>query len=1030
MKKKLLTALIATTLLGGCLLGLSVPQKELLTTAERYTMEMEVTPSSLRYGTYFTMPESVKIVINPTTKIDATEGRLIFPSGVVYGKGSHLLNETGEYTLAYSAEYAGKKVTAEQTFVVANKQWTVSSPKSTATYGDLTGFGATVKKNGEDVPWADGKQGIRVSLAEGDTFTYNVPVNVYEMGNAVDLFKIYPNMRETAETDKDLQYTNTVNCYYVTVRLVDVYDADNYVEFLLWGDTIAFYNSAGWSGQAPVGLEPCSCSGDCMNAKKIEYEGAVYHKQTISRYEKKSQWGVNTRAWTSKELVLKGGFNAQWDMTTNKIYANVENNAKIITDLDDPLLHETDVFKGFSTGEVFVEIQPQVYNGGQNIDIEIEELLGLSGDALADTDYVDNVAPVVELDTQKTDDMGVYASKGVEIEIPQCSVRDLNFQGKLKANVYYNYGSEEQVLVYLKDGKFTPTQRGTYTLVYTAEDSFGNKGYATMKYNVIDGAPFHFTQEKIGGVVAGEWNTLPTLTVSGNNAEPSTAISVTDPKGNQCAMENGAFFAAYLGEYTVKYEIKDNVYTQYYTYKVGTSTESSAYFYDEPILPKYFVKGATYDIYALNAYTISANGKVPHSSTVYVSADNGEFVKLTEKTQAEYVVAASESLQFEYRYADASFRSEKISVLDVGYTGTSKNYAGFFVGDYSQQVGQSNQMDFCFNGLKTTGEIEFIAPILFDGLTATFIIPETLANYASVTVEIADYANTKTVNTVVYQKMAQGVDVKVNDTKAQKLKDVFADTYTMEIDGAEIVLDNTARFSVKDFESRLCLLKISVGGITGESIIALKELSGNRLREKTKEADLIIGYDSPVGTYKCGTTYTTSTAMANGAFTICLESATKVTVTKDGALVNDVNGKAIKDLSAMAAYTFKLDEVGMYVIEYEAKVGKERVKAQANVVVVDTVAPTITFENGLDETKYVKVKTGTEYTFASFTVSDNFTETEELIVDVYVRDDNFNTLQVGGTSTTFTYKGYYVIQVYCMDTDGNYATAYYYVLAE
>ena len=283
---------------------------------------------------------------------------------------------------------------------------------------------------------------------------------------------------------------------------------------------------------------------------------------------------------------------------------------------------------------------------------------------------------------------------------------------------------------------------------------------------------------------------------------------------------------------------------------------------------------------------------------------------------------------------------------------------------------------------------------------------------------------------MVYERTAQGVDVKVNGGKAQKLKDVFADTYTLQIDGDEIVLDSIARFPVNAFESRLCLLKISVGGIANESVLALKELSGNRLREKTKEADLVIGYDAPVGSYKRGTTYTTSTAMVNGAFTICLESATKVSVTKDGETVNDVNGKPIKDLPATEQYTFNLDEVGTYKIEYEAKVGKEKVKETANVVVVDTVAPTITFENGLNETKYVKVKAGTEYTFAAFTVSDNLTPTEELIVDVYVRDDNFNTLQVGGTSTTFKYRGYYVIQVYCMDKDGNYATAYYYVLAE
>ena len=1028
MKKKIITGLITATLLGGCLFGLSAPKMEYSATAERYTIEMQTDLSAIRYGTDFTMPESVNIVVNENTKIDATDGRLTFPSGVVYGKGTHLLSETGEYTLTYYAEYAGEKIFAEEKFVVANKQWTVSSPKSSATYGDLTGFGATVKSNGQEVSWADGKQGIRVSLAEGDVFKYNVPLNVYEMGNVVDLFKIYPDMRETAETATELQQSNTVNCYYVTVRLVDIYDENNYVEFLLWGDKIAFYNSAGWSGQSPVGLEACDESS--TSAKKIEYEDAYYHKQTITRYEKVAQWGVNSRAWTSKELVVKGGFNAQWDMTTNKIYSYVENNSKLITDLDDSLLHDENVFQGFSTGEVFVEIQPQVYNVDKNIEIEIEEILGLSGAELADANYVDTVAPIMELQTQKTDDMGMYASKNEEIVIPKCIVRDLNFQGNLKANVYYNYGSEEQITVQLKDGKFTPTQLGTYTLVYTATDSFGNKGYATMQYNVIDEKPFSYAEEKVNGVLVGQWNRLPVFSVEGNNLQPIITASVVDPKGNECEVVDGAFFAGYLGEYTITYEIKDNVYARYYTYKASTGAESGAYFYDEPILPKYFVKDATYDIFALQAYTISADGKVPHVSAIYVSVDNGEFVKLTEERKTEYTVKANTSVQFEYRYQNASKRSEKIPVVNVDYAGENKNYAGFFVGDYEKQVGQSNQMDFHFNGSQTAGYVELITPVLFKGMTLTFVVTEELANYSTVTVEICDYANSQTRNTVVYEKMPQGVSAKVNGAKAQKLKGVFATTYSIQIDGDEIVLDNTARFPVNAFESRVCLLKISVDGITKESVLSLKEVNGNRLREKTREADLVIAYESPMGTYKTGTTYTTSTAMVNGAFTVCLESATKITVSKDGEIVKDVNGNPIKNLPATAQYTFKLDEVGTYIIEYVATIEGETVRKQANVVVSDTVAPTITFEKGLNEGKYVKVKAGIEYTFASFEVSDNLTAKEDLMVTVYVRNANFNTMQIGGTSTTFVYKGFYVIQVYCMDADGNYSTAYYNVLVE
>ena len=64
--------------------------------AANYVFTTEVDLTVLDYGSSFTLPEEVDVIINDSTTVKSSDSKLKFPSGIVYGMGSHVLNEAGE----------------------------------------------------------------------------------------------------------------------------------------------------------------------------------------------------------------------------------------------------------------------------------------------------------------------------------------------------------------------------------------------------------------------------------------------------------------------------------------------------------------------------------------------------------------------------------------------------------------------------------------------------------------------------------------------------------------------------------------------------------------------------------------------------------------------------------------------------------------------------------------------------------------------------------------------------------------------
>ncbi|MGN1052493.1 MAG: hypothetical protein ACI4SH_03785, partial [Candidatus Scatosoma sp.] len=180
-----------------------------------------------------TLPQSITAIYEGKEYV-FTDGALIYPDGVAYKKDAYLLDAVGKYDAVYSLKTEDVFLRAEKSFTVKNKNFNVSSSYSTVEYGALT---QEFAKNTQQ------ENGIVISLASGDVFQYNVPI---------DLSKKTVNDFITLYTP---QTPNTADVGLIVVRLTDCYDASVYVDFVLWYEANqAAHARAGAAGQETSGF--------------------------------------------------------------------------------------------------------------------------------------------------------------------------------------------------------------------------------------------------------------------------------------------------------------------------------------------------------------------------------------------------------------------------------------------------------------------------------------------------------------------------------------------------------------------------------------------------------------------------------------------------------------------------------------------------------------------------------------------------------------------------------------------------------
>ncbi len=1030
--KKICLALCSVALLGTSAVLVSnkynVKAENDLVFSNEYVIEKEYT-----YGETFTVPDPAQVQIETgavTTK--AISVVLECPDGTAKSEGDYTLDKTGTYKLTY---YNANGVSATHTFVV-NKRYYEIGGDASATYV-------------ESLSMKESTAGISLTLKSGESFSFNKPINLYGYGEGlVDVCKIYPKFRKEYDVDP----TATT----VSVKIVDCYDPAKFVEFYVWCGSAGknpYYAGAGASTQTLTGLEQNKSKPDQMTE---EYNGEMYKIHRARRYQSTAAYGQWLATTHDGLLTEHDGITLQWDMDTHQMKARNGGATYLITDIDSPEIYGSNTFdfaSFFTTGEVIVNVEAYNY-AASSFEIEIESIFGMSGNELLDGKVVDTVAPAVFVDVDATKDNEIFLQKGEPVRLPEISsVRDYNYYGDSGLAVYRNYEKYGQSSVKVQDGVFTPQTVGNYTAVYTATDSYGNKGTYLLEMIVLDEENISYEPTSITKLVAAKSNVIPYIEAQGLNKEVTVEVSVTTPDGKRIPLDyNGVdgytYLPSYVGEYTITYLFKDNVYEEEYSYVVSCVDENAAAFQNPFKLPAYFMKGATYTFDPVTAYT-AGNGEFnENAAVVSVSVDGASYQTLSASQMQSYTVTADKTIQFKASYGNDYVESKVYSVIDVGYgkPTTEKNYLEYFQGNYTEAKLSDNGALYTFgDGDANLQFINILSSSNFKlGFTlsaaavedVTFILRDVSApeaNYVTYSYQKENGSNV----TLFVKQYADGK--LIAEGRVYTKHKEWNGTYSIAYSSEGLNVDDTVINVTKPFEKDGALFEVCLKNVKNGSI-ALTQLNNQSFSLSIRESKPQITFAQRNGVQEANSVYSLSPCYASSVMCWVLSKDVTLTVTApNGEVAKSVDGIRLENVTADRIYDVKLTQVGQYHVSYAVScIGSTRTDGQATLTngdyyiinVSESIAPTIKFKDGYNTQTVVNVKAGSTHKIKDFTVSDNVTESKNLKVYTMILDDRFILEENGYNVTSYTFNNYgnFVVYVLVYDEQGNSSANYYNVV--
>ncbi len=1068
LKIKLLSVLITVCLLFSVFGVFALLNNKTVVNAQ-VVIENWSQEQGANLGDLLDVPTSVKIKIDEQTYINADNGIIYFPDGNAKPISNVLLDKAGKYTLEYRVQHAGQTVVAEKSFVVKNKNYYVTDE----IFSSATFKAQEEIKNGEIMGsnGANRADGIELVLTQGESFTFGKPVNIYELAakneGKVNLLTVYPEM-DTSIYSEDKFGKSTAG--YFIVKLIDCYDANNFVEIYIWNNHNQYYDNAGklnkikntYAGAGTGEQRLCGLNTDGVSAGTvgaIEINGSYYAKRYSDRYAT-VPWGAYITGGTNS-MYSNGGVTFTFDVNENQVYyKNI-----LINDLDDLNIYPDNPFKGFTTGEVTFEFSFEKYvDASKPSYAQITAIGDINGEMLQNFLVEDKKAPQVNIDVEYTDKANktINVSYNEQFTLPTANVYDVNGKNEYKLAVYYDYYTDNPKAVYLKDGKFTPDKMGVvYTATYSAVDNFGNKnvdanGKCKDVVNIIPvvGKKFAYAENKVSSLNGGEICTLPKITVQSKNTLNETRVFAVEPTGKRVEItsslngENYSFMPECLGEYTIEYFFSDNVYSETFSYKVQSVNVDAVLFNQLIAVPSVFIKDAIYDLNDYYAEVVTANGLEKKKADILVSVDGGEYNKISNPHKFKIEGNNSLSFKVEYGGKQSSFVANAV-ITDVNYTENasvnngSKIYENYFVG-YDSVIKDESSMQFAFNGNETE-TLTFATPLVFDAFKLEFEIDEKDAEkFSSFSIILREIASENKGYILTYTSLGSAtiIGYKIHDFNGKvyfngSVTGKISGIHTVSIQNGIITVGEGKTVGVDKTTSRNIEFLMQFSQVSAPFSIKIRGVCGTAMTEEVYEMAAQLVYTKPLGFARVGEEYVLPYFNVMSVFhPISLSNLTYSFKDASGNVLVDKNGTALENVvGGDNVYTVIPQEVKQYkfIFNYDNYGSALWVRDYGSFVitVIDTIDPVIEFNDKSNEQTVVQVKLGATHKIKEFTFSDNVTPNEDLIVKVMI-EVGVNKIVGWDVKEEFTFNeaGEYKVVVICQDKENNMATRYYKVIVK
>ena len=987
--------------------------------------------------TTFVQEESLKEYYNVGDTLSIPDGKfgsvkatalLTSPNGEIKKSVRHTFESAGIYYLQYEAEINGKVLKSEkQEIKVYDNLLVTSTANARAEYQKDR---VLVDENGNETTVS----GISVSLTSSAVFTYNKVVNLSgkTVNDCIFEYNVVASKKtKHADTQKEIYIADF---YKVTVRFTDLYDSTNYVDFVV---------QLGNDGTVEKDYV-----ADIMNYSRAGHSGEKTKGYSYGYlFSEPSQYG--TYAPVS---FLNRHFNPMpiyFDYAERKVFGAwmIGEEREMVVDLDDKVCFEN-TWNGFTTGECLVSVFAEDFNTSEG-EIFIRSIVGESGDDFADNIVYDNRAPIVSVDYGGYNLENLpFAIKGEKYPIYDATAMDI--LGNVRAiskDVYYNYYSNVREKVEIRDNCFIPHKTGAYTIVYTAIDYFGNKGYAYVDVSCYENqsAPIQIElQNIVGEASTGEQIKLASATISGASGNSVLNVSV-EKNGVFYAIdaEKLIFQAMEAGEYTVRYTASDYTTRRYEKSYILTITNSNApVFTEDPIFPKYYIAGYEQTVPELKAIDFSNNGTSIVSEIWVKEGDDAPRKIIGNLLTPEVKDKKVYNLEVIYKAIgvngvnSVSYSLPCYSIYLNGQQGKIDKSSLFVTDEEISTAFEKVSADSSYYATYTTkkdAEMTYINTLPAHNLSLEFNIFKAGSGFEKLNIWLTDSINEKQQIKLTYVKNGtDSVYFVLNDDKQ-----LYVDAYSFFKQDTRLVFEFDNYYGIaytagrsaaiqvtKDinghifngFESNKVYLRVEFEGVQSVAKIAIRKVCNQTIGDSTRDnAESILTINGEYQKYYAhGEKLELLPVVVNDMIMPYINCTFDVT-SPTGEYVTATDGTLLKGIPIGKIFTIELSKYGVYTLHYDLDDNSSITEYLFNVI--DQTAPVVKVNNEPN----AEYNVGDTFKI-NFSASD---EAKDITMFVSININGRWTTVSNGDTIKFTQAGMYKIHYIAYDEQGNEALVSY-----
>lgn len=955
-------------------------------------------------GDVFVVPECKMYLKNEKFN---TSFKVVFPDGRECFEQSFKIEQKGSYKIIYEGVDTvenNTRLNVVEFFVASKLYEMVGNNELVQPVYMQTGYNGTT--------------GIVANIRDGNSLRFNKTIDLSKLTKEEGIIEFFHLPVNVGYLDG-----------FFEITLTDAYDENNSVSIL-----VRKYNensSDGWyNAYIMVSFNDSDEVGLRFNNNKQMNANSVYYNGAWHQLDKNNDLGtcINySMIGTPRNNVSLGGetLKFSYDYKEKIIYAN----GVFVSDLDEVLFYKN-IFQGFTTGEVFLSISG--FNYSQSTVNPV--ILSVAQTDISKNVLFDEQAPVISVDTSCFDGQ-IVGVKDNEFKLFSATAKD-KIDGDLAVTtkVYRNYYSS-RIFVPIFDGKFLPDVNTKYYIEYSATDFSGNKAKKVVEVDVLDKAqPLDFSVDglNLANIKAGEsvrlFNGVNIFgDVYGNDINVKAVVKHLG-NGEQYLLDNSySFLPIYGGNYQLSVSVSDYVETKINNYDFSVFAPNSPIFIGEPLIKKYYIKGATYTADDFTAYTTTETALVKSETETYIQEDGGEYVKINET----FTVQAHTSIRFKYVAGDSVYYTSEVNVVDVNF-GSKLNLANYFYGDVTTQTTKEYVKLTTKNQTNGITKIDFVNSVKAENLTLSLGFDKSESKFEQFNVYITDVYDNYNQIKLSFSADNGITELAVNDgnkivlSKNYLENDVlynlnFNNTdKTIKIDDSVVgVKTNYAGKPFEGFAKYDVYVWFEFVGVNETASVNIYEINGQTFNSNDYVLPPIFTHVVCVGEVSIGQTFKVSKIIVDSILDPCVTVSDFYVTTPSGGYAYSIDGvKLDKTADYTKDYYVMAEEYGAYTIylnAYNSSGVYSYLPVYEEVWVVDMTAPTITFKSQMEKV----VSVGSTIKLPEVDISDDYSSSENITLYTVVRfaDGTFRT--VSDNKFKADEKGEYTVMFVAYDENQN-----------